>query len=40
MEQTDIVKALKPRLRQLLDLLPKHNWVISRAAVQVGYSKE
>ena len=32
-------EPLKPRLRQLLDLLPKHGWIVSRAAMEVGYSK-
>jgi ubiquinone biosynthesis protein COQ9 len=32
-------QKLKPRLQQLVDLLPKHDWVIAKAAVEVGYSK-
>ena len=38
-EQDKDVKALKPRLRQILDLLPKHEWVISRAAMECGYAR-
>jgi hypothetical protein len=34
-----LTNTLKPRLKQLVDLLPKHNWVISRAAMELGYSR-
>ena len=39
MEQAKAPKPLKPRFRQLVDLLPKHDWVISRAAMELGYSR-
>jgi hypothetical protein len=29
---------LKPRLRQVVDLLPKHGWQVKPAAVGAGYS--
>jgi hypothetical protein len=30
---------LKPRLRMLLDLLPKHAWQVKPAAIELGYSE-
>jgi hypothetical protein len=30
---------LNPRLRMLLDLLPKHGWQVKPAAVELGYSE-
>jgi hypothetical protein len=31
-------RDLTPRLRQVVDLLPKHRWQIKPAAVEAGYS--
>jgi len=39
MKADDSQRDLKPSLRQLVDLLPKHDWIISRAAIELGYSK-
>jgi hypothetical protein len=32
-----MTETLKPRLRQVVDLLPKHRWQVKPAAVEAGY---
>jgi len=38
MERKDDAKPLKPRLRQVVDLLPKHQWQVKPAAIEAGFS--
>ena len=38
MEHQDDSKALKPRLRQVVALFPKHRWKIKPAAIEAGFS--
>ena len=37
--QTHEIERLKPRLRQIVDLLPKHRWQVKPAAMEAGYSE-
>jgi len=37
--QTNGGKPLNPRLRQVVDLLPKHRWQVKPAAIEAGYSE-
>jgi hypothetical protein len=42
MEQANNInetEPLKPRLRQVVDLLPKHRWQVKPAAIEAGYSE-
>lgn len=36
---TDQGRSLKPKLRTLVDLLPKHRWQVKPAAIEAGYSE-
>ena len=36
--QANEIEPLKPRLRQIVDLLPKYRWQVKPAAIEAGYS--
>ncbi len=38
MNTNDSQRELKPRLKQVVDLLPKHQWQVKPAAIEAGYS--
>lgn len=38
MSMGDSSKDLNPRLKQVLDLLPKYQWQVKPAAIEAGYS--
>ena len=38
MTMDGIERDLKPRLKQVVDLLPKHQWQVKPAAIEAGYS--
>ena len=38
MERNDNDRPLKPRMRQLVDFLPKHQWQVKPAAIEAGFS--